>query len=91
MSKQKSKLNKKYLNKITTVSGVLKSIDKDHSGSISLALETGDPLLGVSCELDARHIADAVALHVGDNVLVTGLCTGMLTDVVLVRCSAQKK
>lgn len=90
-SKDEKAANQKYLNKITTVSGVLKSIDKDHTGSISLSLDAGDPLAGVSCELDARHIADAEQVHVGDTVIVTGICTGMLTDVVLVRCSAQKK
>ena len=43
-AKDENAANKKYLNKVTTVSGILKSIDKDHTGSISLALETGDPL-----------------------------------------------
>ena len=90
-SKDEKAANQKYLNKITTVSGILKSIDKDHTGSISLSLDAGDPVAGVSCELDARHISDAEQVHAGDNVMVTGLCTGMLTDVVLVRCSAQKK
>jgi hypothetical protein len=90
-SKDEKAANQKYLNKITSVQGILKSIDKDHTGSISLSLDAGDPLEGVSCELDARHLADADNVHVGDNVTVTGICTGMLTDVVLVRCSAQKK
>lgn len=89
-SKDEKAANQKYLNKILSVQGILKSIDKDHTGSISLAIDAGDPLGGVSCELDARHIADAGQVHVGDTVNVTGICTGMLTDVVLVRCSAHK-
>ena len=90
-SKDEKAANQKYLNKILSVQGILKSIDKDHTGSISLAIDAGDPLAGVSCELDARHIEDAEQVHVGDTVIVTGICTGMLTDVVLVRCSGQKK
>jgi len=90
-SKDEKSANAKYLNKITSVRGILKSIDKDHTGSISLSLDTGDPIAGVSCELDARHLTDADKVHAGDSVTVTGICTGMLTDVVLVRCSAEKK
>jgi hypothetical protein len=90
-SKDEKTADQKYLNKVTSVRGVLKSIDKDHTGSISLALDAGDPIAGVSCELDARHLADAESVHSGDSITVTGICTGMLTDVVLVRCSAEKK
>ena len=90
-SQDEKAANAKYLNKVTSVQGVLKSIDKDHTGSISLSLDAGDPLSAVSCELDPRHLADADQVHNGDSVIVTGLCTGMLTDVVLVRCSARKK
>ena len=90
-SQNETAANAKYLNKITRVRGVLKSIDKDHSGAISLSLDAGDPIAGVSCELDARHHADAAIVHPGDSVTVTGICTGMLTDVVLVRSSVESK
>jgi hypothetical protein len=90
-SKDEKTANLKYLNKVTSVRGVLKSIDKDHTGAVSLALETGDPIAGVSCELDPRHIADADKLHIGDSTTITGTCAGMLTDVVLNRCAVAGK
>ncbi len=90
-SKDEKSANAKYLNKVTSVRGQLKSIDKDHTGAISLALETGDPIAGVSCELDPRHTSDADRVHVGDSITITGTCAGMLTDVVLNRCSVEKK
>src|SRR6185369_9250118 len=43
-SKDEKAANQKYLNKVTSVRGVLKSVDKDHTGTVSLALETGDPI-----------------------------------------------
>jgi len=79
----------KYLNKITCARGVVKSVEKDHTGSISITLDAGDPIANVSCELDVRHINQAEKIHAGDTVNMTGICTGMLTDVVLVRCIAE--
>jgi hypothetical protein len=90
-SKDEKAANQKYLNKITSVRGVLKQVDKDHTGTISLALETGDPIAGVSCELDSRHTADTESIHIGDTITVTGKCAGMLTDVVLNHCALAKK
>lgn len=88
-TENEAKADAKYLNKVTCTRGVVKSIDKDHTGSVSVTLETGDPMASVSCELDTRHIDEAEKIHDGDTVNVTGICTGMLTDVVLVNCSAE--
>ncbi len=83
--------NAKYFNKVINVRGILKSIDKDHSGGISLALDGGDPISGVACELDSRHIADAEHVRPGDSLTITGTCAGLLTDVILNRCSVVQK
>ncbi|MDP4220606.1 MAG: hypothetical protein Q8896_09220 [Bacteroidota bacterium] len=86
-SENEGAANAKYLNKVTCARGVLKAVSTDHTGSVSLALDSGDPIADVSCQLDARHIEEAKKLHTGDTVNVTGICSGMLTDVVLVRCT----
>ena len=83
--------NAKYFNKIINVRGVLKSIDKDHTGTVSLCLDAGDPIGGISCELDSRHLRDAEEVHTGDSLTLTGTCSGLLTDVVLNRCAVEKK
>src|SRR5438874_7445529 len=62
-SQNEAQANAKYLNKVTCTRGVVKDIEKDHTGSVSVALESGDPLAGVSCELDARHLDQADKIH----------------------------
>jgi hypothetical protein len=39
---------------------------------------------GVICEFEAGALKDIPSQ--GDNIRVRGICTGMLMDVVLVRC-----
>ena len=86
-SKDEVAANKKYLNKIVNVEGKLKSIDKDHTNSLTLTLEANDPMASVTCQLDERHSRDTGRVKVGDKIKVTGICAGMLADIVLVRCS----
>ena len=90
-SQNEAAANAKYFNKIINVRGVFKSVDKDHTGAVSLALDAGDPMNGVSCELDPRHVSDADQIHAGDTITVNGTCAGVLTDVVLNRCAIEKK
>jgi hypothetical protein len=89
-SQNETQANAKYLNKVTCTRGVVKAVEKDHTGSVSVALDAGDPMSDVSCQLDDRHLDEAQKIHTGDTVDVTGVCTGMLTDVVLVRCSVEE-
>lgn len=83
--------NAKYLNKVINVRGQLKAIERDSSGGISLSLDCANPIAGVACQLDKSHLADAEWVHAGDSVSVVGVCTGYLTDVVLVRCAIDVK
>ena len=75
--------NTLYLDKIIELKGKVREIAED--GSVkSLILETGNPITGVLCEFqDQEMIANIKA---GDAVSVRGICSGKLTDVVLVRC-----
>jgi hypothetical protein len=82
--------NKLFLNKVIKVTGVLTSIVKDESGAVTLMLEGNDMLSSVSCQLDARRLGDTTLVKQGANVTVNGVCTGILTDVVLIRCAVEK-
>jgi hypothetical protein len=75
--------NALYLDKTIELKGKVREIAED--GSVrSLVLETGNPITGVLCEFqDQEMIANIKA---GDSVTVRGICSGKLTDVVLVRC-----
>ena len=97
-SQNEATANAKYFNKVTNVRGVLKSIDKDHTGTVTLTLNSGNSLSNISCQLDPRHISDADLVHVGDSVTVTGTCSGkgesvmgIPSDIVLNQCALVKK
>ena len=80
--------NQKYLNKVLQVTGTVADIDPADSQGVSVMLATSHPMSGVSCQLaDASPAKD---LKPGDPVQVKGLCTGMLMDVVLTKCSLEK-
>jgi putative nucleic acid binding protein len=81
--------NARYLNKVLRVTGRVKDIKKDSLGSYSIELESGSELSVVSCLLDKRHNDDATKIERGDNIAITGICTGVLMDVVLVRCAIE--
>ncbi len=70
---------------VVQVSGTVASVEKDTSG-VSISLETGDPMNGVSCVLDKFTKQTKTDYKVGETVTLKGICTGKLTDVVLDRC-----
>ena len=86
-SSDEAAANATYLNKVVRVSGTIRDIKQDSLGSYSIDLESGSDLGVVSCLLDTRHNDDAKGVQPGSTVSITGLCTGALMDVVLVRCA----
>ncbi|MGK7392111.1 MAG: OB-fold protein [Candidatus Cyclobacteriaceae bacterium M2_1C_046] len=78
--------NKKYLNKIISVSGEIASIEGIDSLNYSITLKVNQHF-GVRCQL--RQYNDNKNLNVGDNVIIKGLCTGKLMDVVLVKSTIE--
>lgn len=80
-----SAANTKYLDKIIQVSGNIREIIKEED-KVSIILETGNLLGGITCELDDHSQHDISSLSEGDQLILKGICTGMLMDVVLVRC-----
>lgn len=77
--------NARFNEKVVQVSGTVRSIGAPENGKVSVTLETGDPLAGIVCEFAQ---ADAPAWRAGQQVEVKGICTGLLMDVILVRCAA---
>jgi chorismate synthase len=81
---------KKFMNNgsktlIIQVSGKILEVKNDTSG-IALALDTGDPINGVSCVLDKFTKQTRTDYKVGEEVTLKGICTGKLSDVVIDRC-----
>ena len=81
-----SAANQKYLDKVIKVTGTVKEVSKGDDGNISVTLETGNELFGVICQLDNLSKQEKTDFQPGEKVTFKGICTGMLMDVVLVRC-----
>ncbi len=78
--------NEEYLDKIVAVSGTVKDVSKNEEGIVSVTLDAGQDMFGVICQLDQLTQHPREDFPIGETVSFKGLCTGMLMDVVLVRC-----
>lgn len=76
--------NAEYLDQVIALSGTISSIATNEDGLLTLTLDTGNPVSGVICEMEADR--DHGDLAEGQTISLKGLCTGYLMDVVLVRC-----
>lgn len=81
-----SAANTKYLDKLIEVKGIVREVSSNDEGNISVILESENPLSGVICQLDNLATHENKSFEPGEKVAFKGLCTGMLMDVVLVRC-----
>jgi hypothetical protein len=88
-NEHESEANTKYLNKVLSVSGIISEISAVDSQGLTILLETGNPLFGVSCQLPQGN--STKLLRHGQEVKVKGLCTGKLMDVVLVKCVVEER
>ena len=70
---------------VVQISGTIAEVKNDSLG-ISLGLDTGDPINGVSCVLDKFTKQVKTDFKVGESVTLRGTCTGKLSDVVIDRC-----
>jgi hypothetical protein len=74
--------NTNYIDKIVEVSGQVGTISKNTEGMDVIFLTSEDPMFGVICTMEEKN----TTIKVGDKVTLKGICTGYLTDVVLIRC-----
>jgi hypothetical protein len=78
--------NKKYLDKILEVNGILLSTEMNIDSTYNVKLDSGDPIGAVICNLDASESPDVKSLEEGQNITIRGICSGMLLDVLLNKC-----
>lgn len=78
--------NKLYLGKIIQVSGTVQEVKQDEEGKTGITLEGGGMMFGVICKLDDFSKHQRTVFQPGEQVTFKGECSGMLMDVVLVRC-----
>ncbi len=82
--------NEKYLNKVILVEGVVASVSNDSDDELSIILETDSPIFGVSCSMEPGEGNSVRSISEQDKIQIKGICTGMLSDVVLNRCVIEK-
>ena len=82
--------NAKYLDKIIKVNGMIKDIENNDAGEISVILATDNEMSSVICNF-APDFGDTQKLKSGDEIVIKGLCSGYLMDVVLDRCALAQK
>lgn len=81
-----AKANTLYLDKLVAVNGKVKSADKDDLGNYTVQLDASSEMSNISCQMNEKYNSDAAKLRSGDEVIIKGTCTGMLMDVILIRC-----
>lgn len=77
--------NRKYIDKVIEVTGEVNNVAKNTEGKTVVLLKTGDLMFGVNCTLE-----EDAKISNGEQVSLKGICTGYLTDVVLIRCYKMK-
>ncbi|NBB89179.1 MAG: hypothetical protein GVX96_05285 [Bacteroidetes bacterium] len=85
--KDEAAANEKYLDNILEVSGTIEKVNVGEEKS-TVQLRTDDLMAGIICEFEQGELKTIPTA--GDKINVRGICTGMLMDVVLVRCVLMK-
>ena len=76
----------KYVDKVLVVTGTVTDVQTDTSGQATVFLQTNDLLSAVTCSF-YKDDEGVKKINTGSTVSIKGVCTGMLTDVVLNKCS----
>ena len=73
--------NARFLDKVIAVKGTVIKTTKD-SEKATILLDTGDMLANIMCQMEDLDIELPAE---GSTISIKGLCTGYLTDVVLIK------
>ncbi|MFT7443050.1 MAG: hypothetical protein ACI9Q3_001428 [Maribacter sp.] len=76
--------NETYLEKIIEVTGVISDIKKEREKGI-IALKTNDDFASVLVHLSEEATKKISSLKLGQTIVLKGICTGYLMDVILVK------
>lgn len=79
--------NKKYLDKVIEVKGMVSEILLNQDGKTVIILSTSNPMFGINCTLE--NTSDNI--QTGSTLFIKGICTGYLSDVVITHGIIEKK
>lgn len=91
--KNDSASNKKYLDKVLEVTGIIKEVNTDDKGYFTVVLGDTGTMSSVRCSMDTAYQQHAAKLTAGSSTIVRGACTGfnkdemgLGSDVIMNRC-----
>jgi hypothetical protein len=79
----------RYIDKILEVTGTIASVKPAGNNVLNISLVTGSDLSSVICTLPA--ITDASKFRPGDEIILRGVCSGFLMDVLMNNCAVIRK
>ena len=79
--------DKLYIGKTFEIEGVITEITEDEQGAPVVLFGTDDAFGGVLCTFEMGEKGKISQLKPGNKAKVKGICTGMLMEVVLNRCT----
>ena len=84
-SKDETKANAQYLDKIIAVKGVVTHIAEEGKKR-AITLQASDDFGSIICYLAEDDSMNRDAIKKGQAIVLKGICTGFLMDVILVKC-----
>ena len=79
-----------YSDKVINVRGFVISMEvTDTSGTVFL--NGGSSQSSVMCQFDQKNFQNIKELRIGERVIIKGVCSGYLMDVVMMRCVLTEK
>lgn len=79
--------NDKYLGKVVEVSGKVVDITTEE-GKTKVQIETPNPISLIICEMETGTNVETI--KAGDEATIKGMCSGYLSDVILVQATIVK-
>lgn len=76
--------NQKYLGKVIEVKGSVYSVEKGTQNDLNILFMEEGEMFGVACNIKDTDLTGEI--EVGQAIHIKGECSGMLSDVVLIRC-----
>lgn len=77
--------NKKYVDNIVQIKGEISKISVENGNSV-ITLKDLNGESGIMCHLLPEENLNILKLKKGSQIIIKGVCTGNLLDVIMVRC-----
>lgn len=78
-----SAASRKYVGKIISVTGLVKTVNQDERGYYTVSLGDTSSLSSVRCSVDSMYTARATSVKPGMKIMIKGNCTGYNPDELL--------